>query len=256
MAKGYEEQAAGAARDASVDADEVARFAALADEWWDADGSMAPLHRLNPVRLGFIRDRLSGHFGRDPLSLPPLGGLGVVYVGCCCGLLCEPLARLGATVTGIDAAAENTRAAAAHAAGMGLDIDYRAVTAGELAAAGARYDAVVSMEVVEHVADVESFIIDCCRLVKPGGAMVLATLNRTPKAFLQAIVGAEHLLRWLPRGTHDWRRFVRPSELARALRPGGFRVDDITGVTYDLSHGEWKRSPDVAVNYMLFAVAE
>ncbi|MHA1108009.1 MAG: bifunctional 2-polyprenyl-6-hydroxyphenol methylase/3-demethylubiquinol 3-O-methyltransferase UbiG [Alphaproteobacteria bacterium] len=254
MTEGAEQKAARGI-DPSIDPDEVARFAALADEWWDADGKMAPLHHLNPVRLGFIRDRLSGHFGRDPLSPRPLRDLSIIDVGCGGGLLCEPLARLGAAVTGIDAAEENTLAAAAHAAEMGLNIDYRAMTAGELAAAGARYDAVVSMEVVEHVADVDAFIIDCCALVKPGGAMVLATLNRTSKAFLQAIVGAEHLMRWLPRGTHDWRKFVRPSELARALGPGGMRIDDITGVTYDLRDGEWKRSPDVAVNYMLFAVA-
>ena len=254
MSVGPKEREFRGGQDRSVDAGEVARFAALAESWWDPDGKMAPLHRLNPVRLAYIRDRLAARFDRDPLSLRPLDGLVLADVGCGGGLLCEPLARLGAAVTGIDAAAANIRAAVAHAGEMGLDIDYRAATAGELADSGARFDAVISMEVVEHVADVDVFIADCLRLVKPGGAMILATLNRTPKAFLHAIVGAEHVMRWLPRGTHDWRKFVRPSELAGALGRGGMRIDHITGVSYDLVNGEWKLSADVAVNYMLFAV--
>ncbi len=256
MTNRAEQHAADIGRDRSVDAGEVARFAAMAGEWWDPDGKMAPLHRLNPVRLAYIRDRLVDHFGRDARSRRPLDGLRVVDVGCGGGLLCEPLARLGAAVTGIDAAAANTKAAAAHAHAMGLDIDYRAATAGALAAAGETFDVVLALEVVEHVADVAAFVDDCCRLARPGGAMVLATLNRTPKAWLYAIVGAEHLMRWLPPGTHDWRKFVRPSELARALGHGGLRIADITGVGYDLMHGEWRLSGDVAVNYMAFVVRE
>ncbi len=251
-----ERQAGDAGIDRSVDAEEVARFAAMAEEWWDPDGKMAPLHRLNPVRLAYIRDRLAARFGCDTSSRRPFEGLRIVDVGCGGGLLCEPLARLGARVTGIDAAEAGIGTAAAHAHGMALDIDYRAVTAGALAAAGERFDAVLSLEVVEHVADVAAFMDDCCRLVAPGGAMVLATLNRTPKAWLHAIVGAERVLRWLPPGSHDWRKFVRPSELARALEDGGMRVEDITGVGYDLTRGEWRLVRDVAVNYMAFAVRE
>ncbi len=256
MTNRAKQQAADTGADRSVDAEEVARFAAMAGEWWDPDGRMAPLHRLNPVRLGYIRDRLVDHFGRDAGSRRPLDGLRVVDVGCGGGLLCEPLARLGATVTGIDAAAANTDAAATHARAMGLDIDYRAATAGALAAAAEAFDVVLALEVVEHVADVAAFVDDCCRLVRPGGAMVMATLNRTPKAWLHAIVGAEHLMRWLPPGTHDWNKFVRPSELARALGHGGLHIADITGVGYDLTRGDWRLSADVAVNYMAFAVGD
>lgn len=239
--------------DPSVDSREVARFAALAREWWNPDGAMAQLHRLNPVRLAYIRDRLAAHFDLDPLSPRPLEGLDIVDVGCGGGLLCEPLARLGARVTGIDAAAEGVRAAAAHGDEMGLDIDYRASTAAELAATGARFDAVLCFEVIEHVADMEAFVADCCRLVKPGGAMAMATLNRTPKSFLFAIIGAERVLRWLPAGTHDWHKFVRPSELARALGTGGMTLDDVTGAGFDLVQDEWRETRDVSVNYMAFA---
>lgn len=240
--------------DPSVDADEIARFSALADDWWDADGPMAPLHALSPVRIAYVRDRLAARLGRDPLAPRPLAGIALADVGCGGGLMCEPLCRLGAAVTGIDAAADSVSAAAAHAAEMGLDIDYRCITAGALADEGATFDAVIALEVVEHVADLDAFLADCCRLVKPGGAMALATLNRTAKAFLLAVVGAERILRWLPPGTHDWARFVRPSELAAALGRDGMSVVDLSGVSYDLARGEWRRSRDVAVNYMAFAV--
>ncbi len=213
---------------ASVDPGEVAKFAALAGEWWDPAGTFAPLHRLNPARLTFIRDRIAAHAGRDPLAERPLAGLRVLDIGCGGGLLCEPMARLGAAVTGIDAAEKNVAVAAEHAAEAGLDIDYRHSTAEALAAEaraaetrsaeigagnGAGFDLVLNMEVVEHVADVAAFLQASAALVAPGGAMALATLNRTPKSFALAIVGAEYVLRWLPRGTHDWRRFLRPSEL-------------------------------------------
>lgn len=239
---------------ASVDPSEVAKFAALADSWWDSRGPYRPLHRLNPVRLAFIRDRLCGHLGRDPLVLKPLKGLRIVDIGCGGGLLTEPLARMGADATGIDAAEENVAAAAAHAKEAGITIDYRATTAEALVAEGESFDAVVSMEVVEHVADRAAFLADCVALTKPGGALFLATLNRTIKSYAMAIVGAEYILRWLPRGTHDWRRFVRPSELAAALRAAGAEVKALAGVGYNPMTDTWGLATSVDVNYMAFAV--
>jgi 2-polyprenyl-6-hydroxyphenyl methylase/3-demethylubiquinone-9 3-methyltransferase len=242
---------------ASVDAAEIAKFAAMAEAWWDPHGKFRPLHRFNPVRLTFIRDRLCAHFGRDPLQDRPLAGLKLLDVGCGGGLLCEPLARLGAEVTGLDAAEKNIRVAALHAEESGLRIDYRYGSVEALAESSARFDAVLNMEVVEHVADVGSFLAASAALVRPGGLMILATLNRTPKAFLLAIVGAEYLLRWLPRGTHDWRRFVRPSELARALRQAGMDIAEMTGVAYNPLTDAWRLAPrDLDVNYMLLAVKD
>ena len=241
--------------DASVDAGEVAKFSALAEEWWDPEGSFRPLHRLNPTRLTYIRDRLCAHFGRDPGSLRSLEGLRIVDIGCGGGLLCEPMARLGATVTGLDASERNTIVARHHAESMGLRIDYRFTTVEAVAAAGERFDVVLNMEVVEHVADVDGFLRASCDLVAPGGATVVATLNRTAKAFALAIVGAEYLLRWLPRGTHDWRKFLRPSELASALRRGGLSVEGFAGVVYDPFRDTWRiDARDIDVNYMGFAV--
>ncbi|MHB1217877.1 MAG: bifunctional 2-polyprenyl-6-hydroxyphenol methylase/3-demethylubiquinol 3-O-methyltransferase UbiG [Alphaproteobacteria bacterium] len=239
---------------ASVDAGEVAKFAALADSWWDSSGPYRPLHRLNPVRLAFIRDRLCAHLGRDTRSLKPLKGLRIADIGCGGGLLTEPLARMGADVVGIDAAEENVAAAAAHAEETGVAIDYRATTAEALVAEGASFDAVVSMEVVEHVADRDSFLADCVALTRPGGGLFLATLNRTVKSYAMAIVGAEYLLRWLPRGTHDWKRFVRPSELAAALRNAGADVKTLAGVGYNPMTDTWGLEKGVDVNYMAFAV--
>ncbi len=242
---------------ASVDPDEVAKFAALAGEWWDPAGKFAPLHRLNPARLTFIRDRIAAHTGRDPLAERPLAGLRVLDIGCGGGLLCEPLARLGAQVTGIDAAEQNVVAAAEHAAEARLDIDYRHSTAEAFSESGASFDLVLNMEVVEHVADVTAFLQAAAALVAPGGAMALATLNRTPKSFALAIVGAEYILRWLPRGTHDWRRFLRPSELVASLRAAGLETRELTGVTYNPLTGAWRLAPhDLEVNYMVFAVKE
>jgi len=240
---------------ASVDAAEIARFAALADEWWDPRGSFRPLHRLNPARLTYIRDRLCAHFGRDATSFRPLDGLRLADIGCGGGLLCEPMARLGARVTGLDAAERNIAVARAHAERMGLDIDYRHATVESAAAAGERYDVVLNMEVVEHVADVDGFLRASAEVVAPGGAMIVATLNRTARAFALAIVGAEYLLRWLPRGTHDWRRFLRPSELAAGLRAGGLAVEEFAGLVYDPLRDAWRVDPrDIAINYMGFAV--
>ena len=238
----------------SVDADEIAKFAAMANEWWDPAGKFRPLHQLNPVRLRFIRDKVCAHLGRDPLAERPLREVRVLDVGCGGGLLCEPLARLGATVTGIDAAEENIRIAAHHAVQSGLEIDYRHSLAEALAEAEETFDVVLNMEVVEHVADAAAFLETCGALIAPGGSTVLATLNRTPKSYLLAIVGAEYVLRWLPRGTHDWRKFLRPSELATHLRRTGLSMTEMTGVEYNPLSAAWRLSSDLSVNYMVFAV--
>lgn len=239
---------------ASVDPAEIAKFTAMAEAWWDPDGKFRPLHRFNPVRLEYIRDRLCRHFGRNPKDKRPLAGLRLLDIGCGGGLLSEPLARLGAEMTGLDAAEKNIRIAALHAAESKLDIDYRHATAEDLAAAGDTFDAVLNMEVVEHVADVDSFLGASAALVRPGGVMIVATLNRTPKSFLLAIVGAEYVLRWLPRGTHEWRRFVRPSELSQGLRRAGLEIAEMTGVAFNPLTDRWRLAPrDLDVNYMILA---
>lgn len=237
----------------SIDAEEVERFSALAESWWDPKGSMAPLHRLNPARLGFLRQALAAHFDRDARSLRPFQGLRMLDIGCGGGLISEPLARLGAVVTGIDAAEANIAVARAHARGAELDIDYRQASAEELSAAGERFDAVLALEVVEHVADLDAFLEAAAMLVPPGGAFVASTLNRTPKSLLFAILGAEYVLGWLPRGTHRWDRFLRPSELAAALRRRGVQVREIRGLVYDPLAGEWRLGRDLGVNYLVFA---
>jgi 2-polyprenyl-6-hydroxyphenyl methylase/3-demethylubiquinone-9 3-methyltransferase len=243
------------ARDQTVDADEIAKFAAMAEEWWDPNGKFRPLHLFNPVRIEFLRDRIADHFRRDVTAGRPLEGLQILDVGCGGGLLCEPMTRLGATVTGIDATERNIEIARIHAQAMGLEIDYRYSTASDLAERRAAFDVVLNMEVIEHVADRQAFLDDCAGLVRPGGLMFLATLNRTPKAYMLAILGAEYVLRWLPRGTHDWKRFVRPSEMAAWLRNAGMEMREICGVSYDPLRGVWKLAPrDLDVNYV--AVAE
>lgn len=236
-----------------ADPAEIARFSALADEWWDPSGSFRPLHQLNPLRLGYIRDQLCARFGRDPRSLAPLTGLSVLDMGCGGGLISEPVARMGADVTGIDPSEANIGTARLHAVRSGVKIDYRCASPEALSASGERFDAVLSLEVVEHVADRNLFIDACASLVSGEGAMILSTLNRTPKAFLFGIVGAEYVMRWLPRGTHDWRKFARPSELGRALRRNGMTVADISGMSFDLLRNEWRLTGDVSVNYILFA---
>ncbi len=239
-------------RATTVDPEDVARFSAMADEWWDPAGKFAPLHRFNPVRLAWLRTKLCDRFGRDAQAMRPFEGLRLLDVGCGGGLISEPLARMGADVTGIDASERNVGTARAHAERTGVPVRYLATTAEDLRASGEAFDIVLSLEVVEHVADVELFLSSCCGMARDGGAMALATLNRTPKAFLMGIVGAEYVLRWLPRGTHRWKQFVRPSELARALRQNGIDVADMTGLAYDLLTGDWRLTPDVSVNYMMF----
>lgn len=240
----------------TADADEVGRFERAADAWWDSEGSFGPLHQLNPVRIAFIRDRVAAALGRAPLKPGPLKGLRVLDVGCGGGLLAEPMARLGARVTGIDAGAENIRAAKNHAKGAGLDIDYRTARPEDLARAGETYDLVLNMEVVEHATDRDTFLAECCRLVKPGRWMALSTINRTLKSLALAKIGAEYVLRWLPAGTHDWRKFVRPSEMARGLAAGGMEIRALEGIVYDPMTDEWRPDDDLAVNYMAFAVKE
>jgi len=235
--------------------DEIARFTAIADAWWDPAGDFAPLHRLNPVRLEFIRDHLCRHFDRDALSVRPFDGLDVIDIGCGGGLLAEPMRRLGAAVTGIDAGLENIDIARHHADLVGLDIDYRHQLPEDLGQDKGRYDVVLNMEVVEHVADLDLFLGAAASLVKPGGVMVLSTLNRTLKSLALAKIGAEYVLRWLPPGTHDWKKFVRPSELAAGLEAHGVRFTDLKGMTYTLS-GDWRLSRDLDVNYLAFAVKD
>jgi 2-polyprenyl-6-hydroxyphenyl methylase / 3-demethylubiquinone-9 3-methyltransferase len=237
----------------TVDEAEVERFSRIAEEWWDPQGKFAPLHRLNPVRLGFIRDRSAAHWRRDALSGSPLDGLSLLDVGCGGGLLCEPMARLGALVTGIDASERNIATARRHADGQGLAIDYREGTAEGLAVTGARFDIVLAMEIVEHVSDAALFLRICGQLTKPGGLVFLSTLNRTAKAWAMAIAGAEYVLRWLPRGTHDWRKFLKPSEVVRGLRDGHVEAQEIVGVVFSPLSRAWSLSrSDLDVNYMLY----
>lgn len=237
----------------TLDHDEVARFARLAGEWWDENGPFKPLHRINPVRLTYIRDQLCRHFARDAKGAASLARLSILDIGCGGGLVCEPLSRLGAEVTGIDPGPENIEAAKAHASDQCLDITYEVTTAEELAARGQNHDAVLLLEVVEHVPSVPAFLKTVAPLVKPGGIMILSTLNRTLKAYALAIVGAEYILRWLPVGTHQWERFVKPEELASALSAAGLKLTGTEGLIYDPFSDEWRLSTDTDVNYFASA---
>ena len=237
----------------TIDPDEIARFSALAAEWWDPTGKFKPLHRLNPVRLAYIRDNLCARFDRDNRSLRSLEGLKILDIGCGGGLVAEPLCRLGAQVTGIDASEKNIATASVHADEAELVIDYRATTAEDLAKEATEFDAVIALEIVEHVVQVPLFLSSCAALTRPGGALIMSTLNRTAKSYLMAIVGAEYILGWLPRGTHQWDKFLRPSELAEGIATAGLSVTDLTGVAYNPLKDEWHPSRDMSVNYMLYA---
>lgn len=237
----------------TINDDEVARFAAMADQWWDPKGKFKPLHKFNPVRLAYIRSQILDHFALDGTKRTPFEGLKVLDIGCGGGLLCEPMARLGATVSGADAAERNIRVAEIHAEQSGLQIDYRATTSETMAAAGEQFDVVLNMEVVEHVADVPLYLKSCADLVKPGGLMFVATINRTAKAFALAIVGAEYVLRWLPKGTHSYTKFVTPEEITAQLTRNNMQIKDKTGVTFSPLTDQWRKSRDMAVNYMLLA---
>ena len=236
----------------SIDPDEVARFSALAERWWDATGPFAPLHRFNPVRLGFIRDRAADRLGRVPKAPRPFEGLTLLDIGCGGGLLSEPMTRLGFKVTGVDAAERNIGAARAHAEAQGLEIDYRASTAEALKAQGAGpFDVVLNMEVIEHVADPAAFLIDTASLVAPGGMMVVATLNRTLKSLALAKIGAEYVLRWIPAGTHDWNKFLKPEELRGFMSGQPYEIAGPFGVEYRPLEGRWTETSDASVNYMM-----
>lgn len=247
--------APGKAERTGVDPAEIAKFEAMADEWWDPNGKFRPLHMLNPCRLGYAVAQIAAQHGRDPASLRPFEGLRLLDIGCGGGLLCEPMARLGAEVLGADAAARNIPVARLHAEKMGLEIDYRVTTAEALAEAGESFDAVLNMEVIEHVPDPQAYLDACARLVRPGGLMVTSTINRNPKSFMLAIVGAEHVLRWLPRGTHDWSKFIVPSELKAMLERAGLRPVDAKGFAFNPLAWEWRVSErDLSVNYVTTAV--
>ena len=237
----------------SLDSAEVEKFSKLAAEWWNPKGKFGVLHVFNPVRLAWIKEQVTARLGRDPSARRPLEGLRFLDIGCGGGLLCEPMARLGASVVGVDPSEKNITTASVHASEVELAIDYRTGTAEDLAAAGEKFDVILNMEVVEHVANQAAFIKSCSAMLNPGGLMFVATLNRTFKSFALAIVGAEYVLRWLPRGTHEWEKFVKPSELETWLIDAGMTLKAQTGVTYHPLANEWRKSRDRDVNYMLVA---
>jgi 2-polyprenyl-6-hydroxyphenyl methylase/3-demethylubiquinone-9 3-methyltransferase len=241
-----------AASGSTVDPAEIAKFSKLSQEWWDPKGKMAPLHRINPLRLGYIRDAACRKFNRNVRSLNCLSGLRVLDIGCGAGLLCEPLSRLGAQVIGVDPSSSNIAAAKLHADRGHLSIDYRCTTVEQMDVRE-RFDIVLAMEVVEHVTDVGVFLKRCAAMLKPGGMMVVSTLNRNWKSFALAIVGAEYVLRWLPRGTHQWNKFVTPDELAKYLLDNRLAVTEETGVVYSPFADKWSLSSDLDVNYMVVA---
>jgi 2-polyprenyl-6-hydroxyphenyl methylase/3-demethylubiquinone-9 3-methyltransferase len=232
---------------------EIAKFTAMAEEWWNPKGKFKPLHKFNPVRLGYIRAHLLRHFERDGIDMRPFTGLRILDVGCGGGLLCEPLARLGAEVTGIDAAERNIVVAQIHAEQSGLAINYRATTSEVLAAEGETFDMVLNMEVVEHVDNVPLYMKSCADLVKPGGLMLTATINRTLRARALAVFAAERVLRWLPVGTHDWNKFLTPEEIKALLTRNGLVVTAETGVVYHPVADDWRQSPDMGINYMVMS---
>jgi 2-polyprenyl-6-hydroxyphenyl methylase/3-demethylubiquinone-9 3-methyltransferase len=238
-----------------VDPAEVAKFSALAAQWWDPAGKFAVLHRFNPVRIAWIRDQSAALLHREPVSLKPLAGLRLLDVGCGGGLLSEPMARLGATVTAIDPSEKNIKTAMTHAAEHELSIDYQATTAEALAATGARFDIILAMEVVEHVADPRAFTATCASMLNPSGLLYTATINRTLKAFGLAIIGAEYVLGWLPKGTHQWEKFITPDELEGWMSESRLSVKAREGVVYNPFTGVWQRSRDMDVNYMLVGQA-
>lgn len=239
----------------SIDHAEIAQFSAHAEDWWNPEGALRPLHRLNPIRLQYIRDAVCGHFKLSEDKRDVLKELSVLDIGCGGGLLCEPMARLKGDVTGLDASSAAIKTAKAHAKQSGLTIDYRSGSVEEFCRSGKKYDVITALEILEHVADISLFLKSAAKLLKPNGLIILSTVNRTPKSFLLGIVAAEYILKWVPRGTHNWRKFLRPSELAAHLGSAGLSVADITGVTFDpLNNNFHLRHGKVDVNYIMTAV--
>jgi 2-polyprenyl-6-hydroxyphenyl methylase / 3-demethylubiquinone-9 3-methyltransferase len=244
-----------AIRGGAVDAAEIAKFEAMAAEWWDPEGKFKPLHMLNPCRLDYVVDQIAAEFDRDPRDERPFAGLRLLDIGCGGGLLAEPMARLGAEVVGADAAERNIPVARLHAEQSGLDIDYRHATAEALAASGERFDVVLNMEVIEHVPDPLAYLRACCALLRPGGLMICSTINRNARSFALAIVGAEWVMRWLPKGTHDWRKFITPDELFDLLRQAGLEPVDRKGFVFDPLGWRWSLSArDLSVNYVTASI--
>ncbi len=239
---------------ASLDPAEVEKFSKIAAEWWNPKGKFGVLHVFNPVRLAWIKEQVCARFARDPLERQPFAGLRILDIGCGGGLLTEPMARLGATIVGVDPSEKNIKTASVHAAEQELEIDYRAATAEDLAAAGERFDVILNMEVIEHVADPSAFTATCAAMLKPEGLMFVATLNRTFKSFGLAIIGAEYVLGWLPKGTHQWEKFITPAELKGWMSGNGLKPVDESGVTYSPFKNQWRRSRDMDVNYMVLGV--
>ena len=235
----------------SLDPGEVAKFSAIADQWWDKTGKFGVLHKFNPVRISFIKEQVTARLGLDPLKDKPLKGLRLLDIGCGGGLLSEPLARLGAEIVAADPSEKNIKTAMVHAKEQGLKIDYRATTAEQLAQAGEKFDVVLNMEVIEHVNDPRQFTGTCASMVKPGGMMFVATLNRTLKAFGLAIIGAEYILGWMPKGTHQWEKFIKPEELKQWLEEYGMEQKTLAGVVFNPISNTWNRSGDTAVNFMI-----
>ena len=238
----------------TLDPSEVEKFSKLAAEWWNPKGKMGVLHKFNPVRLVWIKEQVCARFGLDPMQREPFKGLRFLDIGCGGGLLCEPMARLGATVVGVDPSEKNIRTAQVHADEVELAIDYRVGKAEDLAEAGELFDVILNMEVIEHVGMPQFFVKSCCAMLKPEGLMFVATLNRTLKSFGLAIIGAEYILGWLPKGTHDWEKFIKPEELRDWLKNNGVTVKAETGVTYHPLAGEWRKAKDMDVNYMVVGV--
>ncbi len=239
----------------TVDAAEIAKFEAMAAEWWDPKGKFKPLHMMNPVRLDYITTQIAGEFDRDLGADRPFEGLRLLDIGCGGGLLCEPMARLGATVVGVDAAERNIPVARTHAAQSGLEIDYRHTTAEALAEAGEQFDVVLNMEVVEHVADPQAYLNACAALLRSGGLHLCSTINRNPKSFAMAIVGAEYVMRWLPKGTHEWSKFITPDELFTLIETAGMQAVDRKGYVFNPVSWQWHISDrDLSVNYVTAAL--
>ncbi len=238
----------------SIDPEEVAQFSRIAAEWWDPKGKFKPLHEINPVRIGYIKQQIAQHFGKDADAIRALEGLSLLDIGCGGGLICEPMHRMGADITGIDASEENIKTARTHAEQGGLEIDYRATTAEDLLTTGAQFDVVLALEIVEHVADAESFIASCAGLVKSGGLLIMSTMNRTPQSYLKAIIGAEYVLRLLPRGTHSWQKFLRPAEMLESMQSAGLAHVHSTGMTLNPFKWQWRLDEkDLQVNYLMVA---